>query len=403
MTLGKLLNPRLRIILFLFVLAMMIVPIHQEFVFLGKIHIELVLMLVLVILNSLNILRDHFFNEKPISISYFEKPLLLLSWFIFLPLLSSFFNQDYLWIFEDGEFRSLVKIFIFLHIAVSLRDHRNFKKYFADSLIVFYFLLGVYFIYRFFWLNEIRDFDGRPSLKIRNGDPNFLCTFFSMIVPLAIYRALHFFNRRQIWASLLMTGISVVLVFCSLVTESRMGILALTIGLIGLIFLNKDIQHKMKWFFLLFVATSFGLIFSFGGIVQRFQQMNDRSNGDRLLTFQNGVQIFLESPILGVGMHKAKDFFFENTQYPAFQSESKRLQVHNTFLSLLAELGLIGLSIYMAILYWVYQRLLLLSRERRTYFMSSLVILLISSLSVGLAYKDLVFLHLFSLVLISMS
>lgn len=392
---------RITVVLLFSLLGMMITSLHLEWAFLAKIHAESLLLVSLFILNSVKIIEDYIKKNGIISVSFFSWPLLLLSWFILWPLVSSFFNRDYLQILGDGEYRSLIKLLALLQVMVCLRSQDLFKRYFADMLLIFYFLLGCYFIYRVFWLHEIREFDGRPTLKIRNGDPNFLCTFFAMNVPIALLKAMDFFKRKKSWPSVLMIGISLFFVACAFITESRMGIFSLIIGLSWLLWKNREIELKIKWVILTAIAAVLAVVFSFGSFTQRFQQIQDKSNFDRLLTYKNGLQLFWDHPVVGVGMHKAKDFFFENTQFPDFQSESKRLEVHNTFLSLLAELGLIGLSLYLALLFWVTQQILKLSGRRQSYFISSLLILMLSALSVGLGYKDLVFLHLFSLVIIS--
>ena len=97
-------------------------------------------------------------------------------------------------------------------------------------------------------------------------------------------------------------------------------------------------------FFLLNFNT---FIFNVGNI--EFSMLN------RLLSFQIGIQFFLESPIFGIGMNQG----LLRAEFEAMMlAESEGIvnyfpvyQVHNPFLRILSETGLIGFSLFVTFIY----------------------------------------------------
>jgi O-antigen ligase len=78
-----------------------------------------------------------------------------------------------------------------------------------------------------------------------------------------------------------------------------------------------------------------------------------------------------------------------------FQSEFNQLEVHNTFLKVLAELGFIGFIFFMTFFLWPWKESLGMRSKERYFLISSLIILTLSAMTIGLAYKDLLALHVF--------
>jgi putative inorganic carbon (HCO3(-)) transporter len=235
----------------------------------------------------------------------------------------------------------------------------------------------------------------RPSLKIRHGDANFLCTFFSMMIPLPLIQAWKSWNQKQILTTLIFTLISIFFVACAFLTESRMGLIAIAIGLAYLLIRPKWPFSKGKLIASLTIFLVIILAVNGERIFQRFADIQDKSNTDRYLTWQNGWQVFTDNPIVGAGMHKVKYFFYQNTHYPMFQSEFNPLEVHNTFLSVAAELGIIGLIFFMIFFLWPWKTILRLTDINRYFLISSMIILTLSIMTIGLVYKDLFILHLY--------
>lgn len=378
------------ILLYLF---MAITTLHMQVPFLLKIHVE-ALALIATLASTIHYIliydKQKIDDYHPLVV-----PLMLGCLFISAPIMTSLINQDQLQILKDEEYKDLFKMVLFGSCLFFFLKKDKYRNLLLNSTIGFYFLFGLYFLYRFLILHEVRDFDQRPLLKIRHGDANFLCTFFSMMIPLPLMQAWYSYNKRQILKSLLFLSIGIFLFLCAFLTESRMGLIAIALGLIYL--LTRPILPISKGLLLTIFFVSTGLFIFINGerLLNRYADIEDKSNIDRYLTWQNGLEVFKENPLVGIGMHRAKDFFYQNTHYPPFQSEFKQLEVHNTFLKVAAELGLIGFSCFMLLFLWPWKKAFLMLSKEKYFLLSSMGILTLSIMTIGLVYKDLFILHLF--------
>ena len=326
-------------------------------------------------------------NKGPI---YFTLILGLL--FITMPILSSLATKDYLNVLLDEEYQTLVKMILFIPCLVLVLRNKEWRELTLNFLVFAYGIFAIYFLYRYLILHEVRDYDLRPQLKIRHGDANFLCTFFSMMIPLSLLQSWKSLGLKKI----IFLVIALLLSVCVVLTESRMGLIATSLGM--LYFLSRPVYRyskKMIPFIVVICIVTLG--FSGERILKRFSDIQDKSNSDRFLSWENGFHVFTDQPFFGSGIHKARESFYLNTGYPHFQSEAKTLEVHNTFLKTLAELGLIGFIVFCFVFFWPWIKTIQLKSDERYFYISSLIILSLSILTIGLTYKDLFILHLFLL------
>lgn len=319
---------------------------------------------------------------------------------IMTPLLSSLANADSLTIFYDAEYRTLLKMLLVAPFLVFVMDEKNQAQSMAQLIVIFFTILGGYFLFRYLYLQEIRVFDARPLLKIRHGDPNFLASFFVMVTPLAIYLSALHFQLKQKKQFVLFSFCSLFLVACVFLTQSRMAILALLISLGFLAFLNrKRIPRKL----ILAMGLVLGGIFVFNqSSLDRFQNITDKSNVDRISTYKNGLLVFFDAPFFGAGMHQAQKFYFDHTGYPDFQSLESSLDIHNSFLKSLADLGVVGLISY-TLLFLIPLKELLSSPFGgvHSFFISSFLGLILCLMAIGATYKDLIFFFMLFLTFLS--
>ena len=391
-------NPIAPIMLYLF---MAITTLHMQIPFLLKIHIEAIVLTA----SVLNTIIFIFFkdNSKSSSIHPLTLPILLGLLFIISPLITSLFNQDQLAILQDNEYKDLFKMTLFSFCLYFFLNKEKYKNFLLNSIIIFYFIFSIYFLYRFLILHEVRDFDQRPLLKIRHGDPNFLCTFFSMMIPLPLMQAWNARNKKQFWITIFFLFAGSFFFTCAFLTESRMGLISVALSMIYL--LARSFLSFSKSFLMAILLLISIIFLSFNGerIFQRYADIQDKSNTDRYLTWKNGFQVFKENPIIGVGMHKAVDSFYQNTRYPPFQSEFLPLDVHNTFLKVAAELGIIGLFFFMLIFLWPWKKSFQMLSNNKFFLISSMGILTLSIMTIGIVYKDLFILHLFIIAALASS
>jgi O-antigen ligase len=328
-------------------------------------------------------------RENPVTFS-----LIIGLLYILAPLLTSLATNNYQPTFLDEEYRSLIKMILFspcLFLVIRSEENTNFI---VKVIILFYSVLGIYFLYRYLVLNEVRAYDLRPKLNIRNGDANFLCTFFSMMIPIAMMKARSAFIKKAKIETILFVFASILLLLCTFFTQSRMGILATLIGLAYLF--SRPIMTFSKVYLvgLMIIIISTLAFVNTDKIIHRFREINDKSNTDRYLTWKNAGLIFIEAPLLGVGIHNAKYYFYKNTGYPDFQTDAKQLDVHNTFLKVLSELGIVGFLFFALFFLWPWIIVIRLKTPERFFLISSLVILTFSIQTIGIPYKDLFILHL---------
>lgn len=370
------------VFLFLFFL---ISTLHLEIAVLAQNHIEILL----VAISWWAFLK---FEKDKVHVGDLKRLGLVLFGVALSPLLTNSRQGFEPNLFADPGYRSFLKVLLFLPIVYLYSTQAHLKRALLAVYVVSYFCLGLYFSYRYFYLGEIREFDARPLLKIRHGDPNFLAAFMGAAVPLfflvAKQRPANVFVRISAWIG------AAFLMFCVFATESRMGILALLAGLAVLLFANAKFSRRSLVVVIPLVVFIAALFWNASwvhetSIVKRFSEIKDKSSVDRLATYENGVKVFFEYPFLGIGFQRASSRFYENTRYPDFQSESKQLEVHNTYLSLLAELGFLGFLAFVTLLVWSHHRCLEAEPSTRAFLLASFWILFLASLTVNLAYKDL--------------
>lgn len=388
---NKYFNPIYYIIAYL---GLSITTLHLEIELFTTLHLELILFLGILLTTVI------YFYQNKIKITedkHLVYSLIFSFIFILLPAIASFWGTDYLNILGDGEYRTLAKILLICPVYFWFLKKEKNSDLLLNSILFFYALFAMYFLYRYLILNEVREFDLRPTLKIRHGDPNFLCLFFASTLPLAVYKLTQYFKNNQ-WLHSCVTAIVTLLLTMSVIlTQSRMGLIALAIGL-GYLLYKAPFKSAAKAFFMVTVAlVALSATVLKPDISQRFSSINDKSSSDRLLTYENGIKAFFASPVLGVGMHEAKKTFYENSQYPEFQSEAKKLEIHSTYLNFLAELGAVGLFFFIGFLFWIFNLIRTANSPIKIYLMSSFLIILLSMLTVGVSYKDLLYVNLFLL------
>lgn len=389
---GKILfNPLWPVLLYLF---MAITTLHMQSSLLLSIHIELLILMWVFFSCGM-----HFIINERNNLNY-KNPVIVAALiglvFIISPVITSLANQDFLAILKDDEYLSLFKMILFSPCLFLVMKNEKNQKILLNSIIFFYSIFALYFLYRYLVLHEVRSFDLRPSLKIRHGDANFLATFFTMIIPLALMQAWGSVKENKSrWITALFVLASLLILICALLTQSRMGIIALAVGIIYL--LSKPVINisKTKLAIVAVSLISIAVIYNGERLFARFGDLGDKSNTDRYLTFENGIKLFSENPVFGAGAHNAKNYFFQNTGYPHFQSEFKPLEVHNTFLKIAAELGITGLVCFSFLFFWPWKKSLELKSPERFFLLSSLITLTLSLMTIGIVYKDLFIIHLF--------
>lgn len=176
------------------------------------------------------------------------------------------------------------------------------------------------------------------------------------ILPISLY----FISKREKLKTnlILIVGIAVI----SFLSGFRTKIVTLFLGLLlPFIFIRKfrktiflaTIILFLIFIFLYYVTS----ITQYSSIIDRIDSKAYDISSGRIETWQEGLKIGFSSPLFGVGLGNYYDHLPLSMQKISTLSSSKTLQFslaapdpHNVFISLFAETGLIGLSMYIILL-----------------------------------------------------
>ncbi len=189
-------------------------------------------------------------------------------------------------------------------------------------------------------------------------EPNFWGQTLVAILPLALYRFLH--EQKPILR--LATGASIVICgFAVLNTFSRGAYIA-AIGMLILVFLDRRVQP---------IISAALLVIGLGVILILPAQYKDRwgsltglqsqagSAGQdlsligRTSEIKAGLLMFEEHPILGIGIGNYKIRYQEYTRRLGLEFRTGAREAHSTYTQILAETGLIGMAVYIALFGWL--------------------------------------------------
>jgi hypothetical protein len=221
---------------------------------------------------------------------------------------------------------------------------------------------------------------GRVRFRGILEDPNELAWTISMGVPLAFA----FRERRRTEGRLALLVVTVMLAgMCVIMTKSRSGQLALA-AVLAVYFLRRF--GKRGVFAAVPVVVTLLLL---GG---RSGQEADESSMERLESWAEGLQMWRENPVLGVGFGQF--------------SEHHYLTAHNSFMLTLAEMGPLGLLLWTGCIYLAAKILIRMQIDLRdrpeaidarswsTALLASLVGMVISAAFLSLAYHTALWIYL---------
>ncbi|NBG89533.1 O-antigen ligase family protein, partial [Isachenkonia alkalipeptolytica] len=176
-----------------------------------------------------------------------------------------------------------------------------------------------------------------PRLTGTVHDPNIFVFF---ITPYFYYVATHLNSKKNI------VGF-VVALLCIVLTFSRGGHLGVLAGVIVLLLFSKKRlkQLKIGVIFLVSILVLYSFkdflpIDPFEFISSRFLSANLDGGSGRKRLWANAINTFKDNPIFGIGINATRDYSIE------FYSRGG--YVHNTFLEVLSEMGIVGFTVYVS-------------------------------------------------------
>lgn len=356
------------ILICLKVLILAIVLLVNKYVYEFRVNQEMILRLSIIIILTLLVIK--YFVEK--EISWFKNSLNF-PIFLFVLVMSL----------------SLLRVNT---ISVSLRDYEIFISYFLlyylisnnideenqfDSFVKLFFIISL--IVALYTLMQYYGLD--PYLKELNalsstiGQKNWISNYLALIFPIILsYFLLQKIRRNKIFLFLLLSIVYATLMIC----QSR-GIwisISLTL-LIGIFFIFKfkivrTFQNNRKWLFLLLLtfllitiiySTENPLNKSAITVAQRAVSTFDEQDPSiktRLLIWRTTLQMIKEKPLLGSGIGTFEMNYLDyqaeilkgNPYYIKYSGKAR--EAHNEYLQMWAELGLVGLGVFLSIIFIFY-------------------------------------------------
>jgi len=271
--------------------------------------------------------------------------------------------QDY---WKDGLIAVLVAALIqnrsvFRHVIWALL----LSGIFVGSLSVYQYLTGSF-------TNNFFGFAEAPLLQIVDaegyrvagpiGDPNFYAQIMVVLVPLAINRMS---DEKSLLLKLLAAYGVLVISLTVIFTFSRGGFIALAIALCAAALYRPP---RLSMTLVLLAVSVVSLLLLPSTFTNRFSAVTGIITGSRDIRSESSLegrasemitawQMFIDHPILGVGVKNYPVFYQKYSRQLGLDDRTTMREPHNLYLEVAAETGILGLLIFFTILFYVFHNI----------------------------------------------
>ncbi len=196
-------------------------------------------------------------------------------------------------------------------------------------------------------------------------DPNDLAYFFVSLLPLPLYYIIH--NKGRIRQGIgLITFVASILII--ILTGSRAGIISLMITFITIaIMIKLELKKKI---FIMSVLIAISAMYYYRINIDRYSTLlnieedyNITEETGRLTVWKRSIQISLAHPIIGVGAACFGEAIGTIRQEMGLP-QARWQAAHNSYLQVACELGLIGLFLFLSIIFGCLKHFYILYRAR---------------------------------------
>jgi putative inorganic carbon (hco3(-)) transporter len=242
-------------------------------------------------------------------------------------------------------------IFFFLFVNVLVSEKKI--KIAIWFIIIVTFILAIEGIQQhnngFGWAGQVPVTESTGEMRIRwigiFNDPNDLALVF---VVAAGFLLSFIFGTSNVLIKLLSVGMLLAIVQALFYTSSRGGYLAMA-ATTGFFFLRR-MKNKI-------LALVIGGILAFAVIVvgpSRMSQLNssEASAHGRIEAWYQGFQMLKQAPIFGVGHRMFVEY--------------NSIEAHNSYIEVAAELGLVGIFVWISLIYLCFKGLVLVEKKNTT-------------------------------------
>ena len=305
---------------------------------------------------------------------YFSREIyLILGWLLFC-LISGFAARDINLVY--GKIFTIIQLLIFFIVGYSIILQGNIRV----STIFYIFIISVVIAFLYGLFTQVNS----AVVVIRNrivgtaGDPNQIAVFGAFSILFAGYL---FKIVKKSFIKILIIVLMLILIYGIIKTQSRQGLLLIVISTITFLIVNNLHQFKnsdnknliiIKFILIFFISgivISVILYFfkqsdyyyriqalvtfikiSFGSSSDSVTKMIDYSAYERKKLILFGIRIWLDHPLIGVGLDNFRVVIKE------YWPISNRLYSHNNYIELLSTIGTMGMVVYYGIYFSIIKK-----------------------------------------------
>jgi len=296
--------------------------------------------------------KEYFFVKTPVNIPLF--------FFFLISCVSVIHSIDYRDSLKGGVLRLLWHILVFFCIVEELkdRDHINRIIFFIGLGVVLSTIDGIWqittgrdFIRGYFPVVNIGLARATASFK----DPNVLGIYLSAFAPVLFGLTLYYLKNKKPW----LIPVSVLALTGIVLTYSRPTLLAIYVSLffLGIAMKNKSVVITLA---VLLLISPFILPKSVKDWAKEvgYNPLRFMCNDDRLAVYRNTLNMIKDHPFIGVGANtymKNYKKYKEPREYRDVVTLDY-MYAHNIYLHMAGEIGLIGLGIFLWLVYKLFHQ-----------------------------------------------
>lgn len=263
---------------------------------------------------------------------------------------------------KGGIFRLLQYIFLLIVLANEVKDAGQIRKIAVSALAgilfssidaVWQVITGSDFVNQYETVVNLGIVRATASFK----DPNTFGIYLSAFIPLILGLARYY--RRGIT--------KIVFIICGLIgligvglTYSRPALLAVYVSVLFIAFIRKDkfLQVSLLALLLIMPFIAPRSVKDFARSVD-YNPLRFMCNDDRIAIFRHSIRMIQAHPVIGVGANTFMKNYKTYKEYPEYRNviTADMLYAHNNFLHMAAEIGLVGLGIFLWFLYCLFKEL----------------------------------------------
>lgn len=264
-------------------------------------------------------------------------------------------------------------IFIFLKLFISYYIFYKASIHFSYKFIKYFYyvnIFGAIYFFKSLLIGHLTNKGARIDTSVgQGGGANYIAMVYSMIYPYLLVKL----NNGKKFYIILSYALILMLIAGLAITGSRAGFIAFFLVTIFIYLKYRKLRIKIIFIFLI---SSIIAILQFSQFVERIQNIDDTKTGssaERLLLWSYSIDVIKNNPLFGIGLN---NFQFISDKKLNVKSNISiggiyhGLHVHNTYLQLAAESGLVSLVIFLFLLIHmliIYKKLIISSENQDQY------------------------------------